>query len=111
MAVDVGMHRADQADFINDLREMRQKFRNLHSASTALLKLPWSAEKFLGGALHKAVGDFPRIIFATAPTQFGLGVEKVHMTRASVHEKRNHRSRAASLCRELGVQIEHTECE
>jgi hypothetical protein len=88
----IGVHRADKADVIHDLREMRQHFRKLRAGLTVLRELEARSEH--GGvrpdervALAADHGRRERLAFQLR--EFRLVVEELELTRRAGHEEMN----------------------
>ena len=56
----------------------------------------WAAKQLRGGLVDKTVGDLAMVIGPVALRELGLGIHQVHMGRAAMLKKRNHRIRPRS---------------
>ena len=108
MAIVAGVHTANEAEIVGDLRGVGQQFAEIHAALAVLLELPRAAEELAAGFVSKAVLDVAGVVHAVAALQLGLGVCEVHVARAAVHEEGNHRLGPGRKVRLLGLQIKPT---
>ena len=91
----VGPARANHRQVVGTLGEVRQEVGDLDSALAALAKRPPGGEQRVVSHLAPG-GDRPeagRQRLAGQPLQVGLGVERLEMARAAVHEQVDHTSR------------------
>ena len=105
MAVVAGVHAADEAEVIGNLRGVRQQLAEVHAALAVFLEFPRAAEEFAAGLVGEAVMDIAAIVHAVTALQLRLGIDEVHMTRAAVHEQRNHCLGLGREVRLLGLQV------
>jgi len=90
VTVDVGVHRSDDGDVVDDRGEVGQEFRDIGSACTVLAELPRTSHELLAGTIDEAEGDLAGIVLPAAAGQLRLRVEKVNMARATMHEEGDH---------------------
>ena len=105
MAVVACVHAADEAKVVGNLRSVRQQLAEIHAALAMFFELPRATEKFAAGLIGEAILDAAAVIHAVAALQLRLGVSKVHVARAAVHEQGNHRFGAWREVRLLGLQV------
>src|SRR5262245_48004910 len=81
----LGVHRADHADLVNACGKLREQFREFDSALAFGTggKRRWHDLT----ALRSPGCNTRRRILARIPMQGWLGVKRVHMRRAPVHEQ------------------------
>ena len=104
----IGVHRADQADVVDDLAEVRQDVGDLAPRSR-----PCAAKRNRGPE-HGRVGTDERVTLPAddrrrnrLALEFGqlrLVIEEVEMARAPGHEEMNHRLRPPAVVRALRDQ-------
>ena len=90
MTIGSGVHTANQANVIDDIRGVGQQLGNLCSTFAMLAKLKWTAQEFLAGLIHETELHFSRIISAGELRQFWLGISQIHVRRATMLKQRNH---------------------
>ena len=106
MSVEAGVHRAHQADVVDDARDVGQQLGDLRTALTVLLELPRAAHERLAGAIHKTELHVAAVLLAAALRELGLGIGQVHVRGATVHEHGNHGPRLRRELRRLGPRVE-----
>jgi hypothetical protein len=106
LIADAGAHRADQADVIDDLGEMRKKLAQLHPAFAVLREFPRRSEDLRRGLGEVVVFDLAGEVLAVVLRQHRLRIEEVHLRGTAHHEERDHRLRLAGEMLCLGEQVE-----
>jgi hypothetical protein len=90
----VPVTRPDQRDLVGLRSDAREQLRNLHAGLAVALELPRAAPHRRLGKID-AIGLQPfrhlgRDGFAAMFGQFGLGIERIHVAHAAVHEQVDH---------------------
>ena len=89
--VDVGVHRANQADVVGHLAQVGHQLAQLHAALAMLREFPRAAKQLGAGFGDIVVLDVAREGLQVPLSQLGLGVEQIDMAGAALHEHRDHR--------------------
>jgi hypothetical protein len=98
----VGVHRAHQAEIVRAGSDVRDEVRKLDAALPVRLEGTWAGQHGgvrLGEGQAQILGHLRRQRLAAPLLQFGLGVEKIDLARAALHE---HEDDVLRLGREVG---------
>ncbi len=93
VAVVAGVHRADDANVVDDAGGVAGAVRRLRCPTAPwLANFQGLAKQFAAGTIDEAEVDLAdRRSVPSQPGQFGLGIQQVDVRRSAVHEERNHR--------------------
>jgi hypothetical protein len=87
-----GVHRVDETQIVNMLRDFREQGRDRATALTMAAEVPsWGHESLRTGLTHTRIRDLPGIVkfrrFSVSPDQFRFEIEAVNMAGAALHEE------------------------
>ena len=106
MTVVSRVHRANQADVVRDLLNVRKQFRKLGPRFSATRELPGAAQQLLAGSIDETVNHVSGIILSVKTLEFRFRICQIHVRWATVHKQRNHRFRGTGKVSIPGMQIE-----
>ena len=106
VAVVAGMHRADDADVVDDAGDVGQQFGDFGTALTMFFELEGTGQQLSAGRVGEAECDVALVRLAVVLGELGLGIQQVDVRRAAVHEERDHRLGLWRKVGRLGPQVE-----
>gem|GEM_PF-4369768 len=90
---------------------MGKQLAEIHPALTMLGELPGASKKLATLLDHIVEVDLTGEVLQVVLGQLRLGVTQVHVTRAPLHEHRDHRRRLRSVNRGTWLQVKNTALE
>jgi hypothetical protein len=103
--IHVRVHRPDQTNIISNASEVRQQLAEFHPTLPLRREFPRTAKYFVGSLGRIVVFHLAGEFLEMVPSEFGFGIEKVHVARTTDHEERNHGPGAGRLLGLSWVQI------